>query len=132
MAQVNTIMSELLSLFPRYEFEKLENRYHANHYTRYFSGWQQLIVLLFAQAGRKDSLRDIETSLSVHHSKWYHIGLQGVKRSTLSDAMSKRSYQIYEGLFYKLLEKCKSVTPKHSFRFKNELYSLDSTTIQLC
>jgi len=31
------------------------------------TGWQQLIVLLFAQAGRKDSLRDIETSLSVHH-----------------------------------------------------------------
>jgi len=132
MAQVNTIMSELLSLFPRYEFEKLEDRYNANHYTKYFGGWQQLIVLLFAQAGRKDSLRDIETSLSVHHSKWYHIGLQGIKRSTLSDAMSKRSYQIYEGLFYKLLEKCKSVTPKHSFRFKNDLYSLDSTTIDLC
>ena len=132
MSQVNTIMSELLRLFPRYEFEKLENKYNGNHYTKYFSGWQQLIVLLFSQAGRKDSLREIETSLSVHHSKWYHIGLQGIKRSTLSDAMSKRSYEIYEGLFYKLLEKCKSVTPKHGFRFKNALYSLDSTTIDLC
>lgn len=132
MSQVNTIMSELLRLFPRYEFEKLESKYNGNHYTKYFSSWQQLIVLLFSQAGKKDSLRDIETSLSVHHSKWYHIGLQGIKRSTLSDAMSKRSYLIYEGLFYKLLDKCKSVTPKHGFRFKNDLYSLDSTTIDLC
>ena len=46
--------------------------------------------------------------------------------------MNKRPYEIFEGLFYKLLDKCKSVTPKHSFRFNNELYALDSTIIDLC
>lgn len=132
MRKINTIMLELLKLFPRYEFEKLGKRYNGNHYTKYFTGWQQLITLLFAQAGGKDSLREIETSLAMHYTKWYHIGLQGIKRSTLSDAMNKRPYEIFEGLFYKLLEKCKSVTPKHSFQFKNELYSLDSTVIDLC
>jgi len=91
-----------------------------------------LIVLLFAQAGHKDSLREIETSLRVHQPKWYHIGLVDIKRSTLSDAMNRRSYEIYEGIFYKLLERCKSLTPKHKFRFKNPLYTLDSTTIELC
>lgn len=130
--QVNTIMSELLRIFPRYEFEKLENRYGSNHYIKYFNGWQQLIVLLFAQAGSKDSLREIETSLKVHYPKWYHIGLKNIRRSTLSDSMNRRSYQIFEGIFYKLLERCKSVTPKHKFKFKNPLYSLDSTTIELC
>ena len=132
MRQVNTIMLELLKIFPRYEFEKLVSRYSGNHYTKYFTGWQQLITLLFAQAGRKDSLRDIETSLSVQYSKWYHIGLRGIKRSTLSDAMRERPYEIFEGLFYKLLEKCRSVTPKHRFKFKNPLYTLDSTIIDLC
>jgi len=132
MAKVNTILLELLKLFPRYEFEMLENRYNGNYYTKYFSGWQQLITLLFAQAGHKDSLRDIETSLSVHYSKWYHIGLKGIKRSTLSDARRERPYEIFEGLFYKLLEKCQSVTPKHRFKFKNPLYTLDSTVIDLC
>lgn len=130
--QVNTIMNELLKIFPRYEFEKLEAQYQSNHYIKYFSGWQQLIVLLFAQAGYKDSLREIETSLKVHYSKWYHIGLKNIKRSTLSDAMNRRDYQIFEGIFYRLLDRCKSVTPKHKFRFKNPLYSLDSTTIELC
>jgi hypothetical protein len=132
MREVNTIMSELLRIFPRYEFEKLEKRHQGNHYTKYFTGWQQLIVLLFAQIGGKDSLREIETSLNVHAAKWYHIGLKGVKRSTLSDAISNRSCKIYEGLFYKLLDKCKSITPKHRFRFANPLYTLDSTTIDLC
>jgi len=132
MGKINTIMLELLKLFPRYEFEKLENRYNGNYYTKYFTGWQQLVTLLFAQAGGKNSLRDIETSLSVHYSKWYHIGLKGIKRSTLSDAMQNRPYEIFEGIFYKLLEKCKSVTPRHRFKFKNPLYSLDSTVIDLC
>ena len=106
-------MLELLKLFPRYEFEKLEKKYHGNYYTKYFTGWQQLITLLFAQAGGKDSLRDIETSLSVHYTKWYHVGLKGIKRGTLSDAMQNGPYEIFEGIFYKLLEKCQSVTPKH-------------------
>jgi len=132
MRQFNTILTELLKIFPRYEFEKLENQHDGNYYTKYFTGWQQLIVLLFSQIGGKDSLREIETSLNVHRNKWYHVGLKGVKRSTLSDAMSNRSCAIFEGLFYKLLDKCKSVTPKHKFRFKNPLYSLDSTVINLC
>ena len=132
MGQVNTIMSELLRIFPRYEFEKLEEQYNGNYYTKYFTGWQQLIVLLFAQIGGKDSLREIETSLNMHQSKWYHLGLKGIKRSTLSDAMGNRSYKIFEGVFYRLLEKCQSVTPKHRFRFKNPLLTLDSTVIDLC
>ncbi|MCH7732815.1 MAG: DUF4372 domain-containing protein [Candidatus Marinimicrobia bacterium] len=49
MYEINTIMLELLNLFPRYEFEKHEKRYDGNHCTKYFSGWQQLITLLFAQ-----------------------------------------------------------------------------------
>ena len=132
MRQVNTILTELLRIFPRYEFEKLENRYNGNYYTKYFTGWQQLIVLLFSQIGGKDSLREIETSLNMHKARWYHIGLKDIKRSTLSDALSNRSYEIFEGLFYRLLDKCKSVTPGHKFRFKNPLYSLDSTVIDLC
>ena len=132
MKQVNTIMSELQRIFPRYEFEKLEKEHNGNYYTKYFTGWQQLMVLLFAQIGGKDSLREIETSLNVHHSKWYHIGLKSIKRSTFSDAMNKRSCKIFEGVFYRLLEKCQSVTPKHRFRFKNPLLTLDSTVIDLC
>jgi len=77
-------------------------------------------------------MREIEASLKVHSPKWYHIGLKDIKRSTLSDAMQRRSYRIYEGIFYSMLERCKSLTPRHKFRFKNPLYSQDSTTIDLC
>ena len=132
MKQVTTLLGELLKIFPRYEFEKLEKQYQSNHYTKYYTGWQQLITLLFAQICGHDSLRAIQTSLGVHAQKWYHLGLTDIKRSTLSDAMKNRVYQIYEGLFYKLLDKCRSVTPGHRFRFKNPLFSMDSTVINLC
>lgn len=43
-----------------------------------------------------------------------------------------RDVERSEGLFYALLERCKSITPKHKFRFKNPLYTLDATIIDLC
>jgi hypothetical protein len=132
MRQITTIMGELLKILPRYEFEKLEKQHRSNHYTKYYTGWQQLVTLLFAQIAGHDSLRAIQTSLGVHSNKWYHLGLEDIKRSTLSDAMKNRPYQIYEGLFYKLLEKCRSHTPNHRFEFTNPLYSMDATVINLC
>lgn len=35
-------------------------------------------------------------------------------------------------MFYNLLARCKNLTPKHKFRFKNPLYTIDATTIDLC
>ena len=63
------------------------------------------MTLLYSKIAGHDSLRAIQMSLGVHSNKWYRLGLEDIKRSTLSDAMKNRPYQIYEGLFYKLLEK---------------------------
>jgi len=82
--QITTIMGELLRILPRYEFEKLEKQHRSNHYTKYYTGWQQLVTLLFAQIAGHDSLRAIQRSLGVHSHKWYHLGLDDIKRSTLS------------------------------------------------
>lgn len=91
-----------------------------------------MIVLLYAQCKGHDTLREITTGLTAQSGKWYHLGLTGVARSTLSDANNNRDWHIYEGLFYHLLERCKTMTPKHKFKFKNPLYSLDASTISLC
>lgn len=40
--------------------------------------------------------------------------------------------KLYEALFGRLLSRCQGVAPGHNFRFKNPLYSLDATTIDLC
>lgn len=132
MTQVGTVFSELLKLVPRYHFDKAVNGYKGDRYAKSFTTWKQFITVLYSQITRKDSLREIETGLMAKLNRWYHLGLSRVCRSTLADANNRRDYRIFEDLFYHLLGRCKSLTPKHKFRFKNELHSIDATTIDLC
>ena len=132
MNRVYTIFSELLKLCPRYQFDKAVEQYQGDRYVKIFTTWQQFMTILYAQITQKDSLRDIVTGLSAHAARWYHLGLTGIHKSTLSDANARRDYRMFEGLFYHLLARCKNQTPKHKFRFKNPLYTIDASTIDLC
>lgn len=133
MAHSNTILHQLLALLPRHQFDDFVSGLNGDRYVKSFSTWNQLTVLLYAQASGKTSLREIENGLVTQGKRTYHLGLPGaVSRSTLADANAKRDYRIYENLFYSLLERCRDFTPKHRFRFKNPLYSLDATMIDLC
>lgn len=128
----STIMSQLQTFIPRYHFENLVENHFGNKYVKKFTCWNQFTTMLYAQVKGCDSLRDIQNGLSTQSHKLYHLGLPSVKRSTLADANQTRDYRIYEKLFYKLLERCKDITPKHKFKFKNPLYTLDATVIDLC
>ena len=132
MTKIGSIFSELLKLTPRFKFDKAVDRHKADRYTKSFSSWRQFTTLLYAQITGKDSLRDIETGLAAHSSRLYHLGLDRVPSSTLSDANKRRDYRIFEDMFYSLLDRCRNLTPKHRFRFKNPLYSIDATVIDLC
>ncbi len=132
MNKVYTIFSELLKLCPRYHFDKAVEQYQGDRYVKKFTTWQQFMTILYSQIKQKDSLRDIIIGLSAHAARWYHLGITGIYKSTLCDANAKRDYRIFEGLFYHLLARCKNLTPKHKFRFKNPLYTIDASTIDLC
>jgi len=140
---VSTIFNQLFSILPKNKFDSFVGQHKADRYTKKLSCWQQLQILLFAQATWKESLRDIETWLLMHQNKWYHLWIETVARSTLADANNNRSYEIYESLFYSLLKECNSLAPpwnswrldsawEMKFKFDNPLYSLDATVIELC
>jgi len=133
MEHVSTIFNQLLDFLPKSRFQGFTGQHKADRYVKNFTCWQQLLTLLYAQATGKDSLRDIETGLSAHSSKWYHLGLVSVTRSNLSYANGRRPWQIYESLFYELLKQCRQFCPAHNrFSFENPLYSMDATVISLC
>lgn len=133
MSHYNTIMNQLLALVPRHHFDKLAKSLDADRYVKTFTTWNQFSTMLYAQAGDKQSLRDIQNGLAAQGGKLYHLGLpESVKRSTLSDANKNRPCALFENLFYTMVDRCKDVTPKHKFRFKNPLYAFDATTINLC
>ena len=62
----------------------------------------------------------------------YHAGINEIKRSTFSDANRDRSHEIFQELFYRLVQKTQHISPKQRFRFKNTVKVLDSSTISLC
>jgi hypothetical protein len=128
-----TIFNQLLHFVPKERFQSFVGQHQADRYTKSLTTWNQFVVLLYAQATGKDSLREIETGLRTHQNLWYHLGLKSVARSTLADANERRSFEIYRHLFGELLARCKEVTPaSRTFAFTNPLYALDSTTITLC
>ena len=43
-----------------------------------------------------------------------------------------KPYELYEVLFGNLLQRCQRHTSGHDFKFRNPLYSLDASTIDLC
>lgn len=129
----NTIFHQLLNFIPKDRFQRFVGQHAGDRYAKAFSTWNQLAVLLYAQATGKDSLREIETGLLAQQQSWYHLGIKTAARSTLADANNRRSYEIFKKLFVELLEHCRGVTPpSREFRFKNPLYALDSTTVMLC
>lgn len=128
----STIFNQLLSFLPKHKFKEFVGQHNGDKYVKKLTTWNQLTALLYAQATGKKSLRDIETGLKLHEGQWYHLGIGTVAKSSLSYANNNRSYEIFEKLFYALLDQCKEVTTNKHFKFNSPLYSFDSTTIRLC
>lgn len=128
----NTILGQMLKMFSRYEFQKAVSETGAEYHARGFSSWNHFVAMLFGQLAGQDSLRGIEAGLATQSALLYHAGIQPVHRSTLAYANEHRSHELFKKIFQAMLSKCQRVAPKHPFRFKNPLYTIDATVIALC
>ncbi len=132
MSHNNTVFSQLLKLIPRHEFETLAKQHHSGRSFRTASRWSQFVTMAMAQLSGRSSLRDIVENISAQAHRLYHLGSVKLSRSNLSRINEDKPYTLYAALFAKLLRRCQGVAPGHNFRFKNPLYSLDASTIDLC
>jgi hypothetical protein len=133
MQRFSSIFSQLLQLFPRLEFQSAVTATKAERHMRGFTCWGQFVSMLFCQLGRAHSLREITNGLRSCEGKLKHLGISAPNRSTLAYANEHRPWELYQKVFFNLLEICRSqVKGKKPFRFKNKLVSLDSTIIDLC
>jgi hypothetical protein len=129
----SSFFQQMLSLFPRTEFEGVVKDHQAERHARGFSSWEQFVSMLFCQLGRAQSLREICDGLRSIEGKARHLGIEAPKRSTLAYANQHRPWEMFETLFHILLERVRAeIGPRHKFRFKNRLLSMDGTVIELC
>jgi hypothetical protein len=131
MAHCNTIFSQILKLISRHEFEALAKQNHSGRSFRTVSRWSQFVSLSMAQLSGRNSLRDIVENLSAQTHRLYHLGSANLSRSNLSRINEDKPYELYEALFGTLFQRCQGMVPGYKFRFKNPLYSLDASTIDL-
>ena len=137
MVQVASLFNQLLQHFPRLEFAALVKKHKAERAAKGFDCWTQFVAMMFCQLGHADSLREICNGLSCCLGKLVHLGIaQAPNKSTLSYANQHRPAELYQQLFYTVLERFREQQSlgarKRKFRFKNKLLSLDSTTVSLC
>jgi putative transposase len=135
MNKHNTILGQMLELISRSRFEKLVKEHKTEHGAKGLRSWTQFVTMLFSQLTGQHGLRSIEQGMNVQRNNWYHLGIdtkREIKRSTLSYANAHRSADLFKALFVSLVLQAQAMAGCHGFKFKNPLYSIDATTIDLC
>ena len=116
---------------------QISRNHGGERYVKRFDGFTHLLTMLYAVIMRFDSLREIETSMIAEVRKLHHIGIETVpKRSTLSDANTRRPEKVFEEVYRDLYEANKSKLTSESRQGRTEewmkrLRIIDSTTITL-
>ena len=135
MPKGSTVFAQLMSLIPRRQFNNCVARYNGDYRIRNFSCYDQFLVMSMAQYANKNSLRDIEASLTAISHKLYHSGISyAVPRNTLAKANELRDWHIYADLGQVLINKVRPLYSDDPFRLDldNAVYAFDSSTISLC
>jgi len=129
------IFSQVISFFPKYEFEKCVDKYKGHHKVKNFSCWDQFLCMAFAQLTYRKSLRGTVVCLRAMQSKLYHMGLRSqISRSTLAYTNAKRDWRIYAEIAQVLIHDARNLYHDDDFGIELDetVYALDSTTIDLC
>ncbi len=135
MNEGKTLFAQLMEFVPWTTFRRAVARYGGDHRARSLSCAEQYRAMAFAQLTYRESLRDIETCLSVQLNKLYGMGFrEPVRRATLADANEGRDWRIYADLAHRLIGQARVLYADEELGIdlQNTVYALDSTTIDLC
>lgn len=135
MSYSTSLFGQALKIIPPSAFARAVRETKAERNSKGFSCWSQTVAMLFCQFAQAKSLREVCDGLRITCGKLNHLGLgEAPAKSTLAYANTHRPWKLYQSLFFSLLGICQAENPgkKAKFRFKNKLFSLDATVIDLC
>ena len=128
------ILSQILSCISTDILKQSSKQHKSNRYYKRIPVRVHLISLLYGVFSYCNGLRELCEGMLACEGKLAHLGLdKAPARSTLSDANTKRSYLVFETIYFKLLKQY------HGFISDSRLKGLsirnlkiiDSTTIRL-
>ena len=128
------ILSQILNCIPSSKITSAAKKHNSNYYYKKLPVRVHLISLLYGVFSYCNGLRELCEGMLACEGKLTHLGLdKAPARSTLSDANTKRSYLVFETIYFELIRQY------HSFISDSRLKGLsirnlkiiDSTTIRL-
>jgi hypothetical protein len=69
------VFAQLVEFLDRNHFDYLVRKYLGDRYIKSFTCWNQLLVMMFGQLAKSESLRDLIVALEAHLRKLYHLGM---------------------------------------------------------
>lgn len=130
------VYAQLISIVPRYEFDKCVKRYRGNYKVKDFKCWQQFLCMMFGQLTYREGIRDIINCLEAHRAKVYHLGIKKiVSHSSLTRANESRDWRIWSDFAAYLIQVARPLylnDNEFELELDNAVYALDASTIDLC
>lgn len=130
-----TLFAQLMDFLPWTTFARYVARYGGDKGVRSQTCAEHLRAMAFAQLTWRESLRDIEVSLSAQSAKLYQMGFrEPIRCSTSADANESRDWRIYADFAQRLIAQAGELYAGEDIGLDltNTAYALDSTTIDLC
>jgi len=130
------VFSQIVSLIPRYEFDKSVNKYQGNYRTKDLKCWSQFLYMIFGQLTHREGIGDITNCLGAHRNKLYHLGIKKLVAATsLSRANENRDWRIWSDFAHYLIIQVRPLyleDNNFSLDLDHTVYALDASTIDLC
>lgn len=132
MPHSNTVYRQLFSPELRNIFRRIVREHDGDRGVRTLMCWNQFLAMMFAQITGRRSLRDVAAGFNSGAGKLYHLGAKPLAYNSLAHANKTRPWRMYQALATELYSMCRSCdSGRRKFRFKSELFMLDSTLVSL-
>lgn len=128
------IIKQILNYIEPSDISRTAKKYSSDRYYKKFKTFDHLVTMIYATLSGVSSLRELSTVMLACEGRISHLNIKNFpKRSTLSDANSKRTSEVF-GAIYGTLHKPYASFLSDSSSLKcpvNNLKIVDSTTISL-
>lgn len=127
------IFTQLLKFISKDEVHSIAKKNEADRYCKRFTTYDHLVTLLYSIFNNCNLLREITTGMLASEQRLSHLGIRyHPRRSTISDANSRRKSDVFGEIYYRLYSKYSSFLSDSRKKSKaSNLYIFDSTTISL-
>jgi IS4 transposase len=128
MPHQNIVFHSILKQVPWSQFDQLVEAHGVDARVRRLTTRSQFLALLVGQLSGAASLRDVVTGLESHRPRLYHLGMQPVRRSTLSDANALRPAAFFTDLLALMMKRAHRGLRR---KLAETIYLIDATSVRL-